>query len=435
MYQQPVKMTKKKKIELIVLICIAIWFIIFGINYIRYTQAKNPWFALKLTHKYDDGTTVEWCSLGYCYRVYNRNSISRTEFVPFWILMENPEARPDLPVVPENYNVPENTRKLDKFRGLLYYYTIKGELIGTYKCINSTNDCNKAVGGTDKYDTLNKDPMTAQKNPRTLGHIYDSLAFVNDSTTQEAGNKTIYLYKFNEEKGNKPEILAKFGDVKESTYDENKNIGYGENYRYIVKDINTNKWGVIFIYESGKYDTVIPFEYDSISYDADTKYYILGKENKWKVYDLYNSKDKSKEIETPIYDVWMNNNRTYYIKTGTERTVGADSFIDYKIYRMDDFSRILLSGDRITQVLQRSTFIMYITANDNVLHFMDYGGDEKYRIQLNFSRMDYDDLTHPAFSIYNESDGFMVLRIYETRKLSYDYESKTVNIKRWDLNT
>ena len=33
----------------------------------------------------------------------------------------------------------------------------------------------------------------------------------------------------------KNEILAKFADVKDSTFDENKNLGYGEDYKYNFK--------------------------------------------------------------------------------------------------------------------------------------------------------------------------------------------------------
>ena len=140
--------------------------------------------------------------MGYIYRSYNRNSITREEFVPFWVLLENPEPAPDLPVIDMDYNVPENTRKLDKYRGLLYYFNRKGELLGTYKCLNSTMDCNKAFGGWDDFNTLNNDPVTALETPKNLGMILEKFAFVDDSVSLQVKygdptySRTVYLYRF-----------------------------------------------------------------------------------------------------------------------------------------------------------------------------------------------------------------------------------------------
>ena len=126
-----------------------------------------------------------------------------------------------------DYNVPENTRKLDKYRGLLYYFNRKGELLGTYKCLNSTMDCNKAFGGWDDFNTLNKDPITALDTPKTLGMIHEKFAFVDDSVAQQVKygdptySRTVYLYRFFDEDDYDPEILAKYADVKMSTVDEN----------------------------------------------------------------------------------------------------------------------------------------------------------------------------------------------------------------------
>ena len=46
MYSQPKKMTTKKKIELLVLAVIVIWFIVFAINYVRYNDSKSLIFAI-----------------------------------------------------------------------------------------------------------------------------------------------------------------------------------------------------------------------------------------------------------------------------------------------------------------------------------------------------------------------------------------------------
>ena len=441
MYQQPKKMTTKKKIELIVLICIVVWLALFAINYTRYSDSKSLIFALHSTHKYDDGVTEEYVSLGYTYRKYQRNAISKEELVPFWIPIENPKAAPDLPVVETDYEVPENLRKQDKFRGLLYYFK-SGDLLGTYKCVNSDGHCNKAFSGHDSYNLLGKDPVTYEQEPRTLGMIHDSYAFIDDSVPQDveygdpAYSRTIYLYRFLDkeldELGRDHEILAKFADVKDSTFDENWNLGYGDDYKYIVKSLDNHLWGVIKITESGEIEEILPYEYESITYDIDTGYYIVCKNKKWYVYDLYKEKVVSVESENPIYDVWKNDNRTEYIKVGVDRIVGNDEFTDFKIYRIDGKS--LLDGDKITAIFPRGKFIFYVTARDNYLRFMDYSKEELYKYKLNFWRLKHDTLTQPAFTIYRETETSITFKIYDTRELSYNYETKVVNTKYWEYN-
>ena len=271
---------------------ILIWSIIFIVNYLRFNDSKPPILSIPVTRKYDDGVVKEFISLGYVYRLYERNSVSKEELVPFWVPLENPKPTPDLPVVPTDYNVPDNIRREDKFRGLLYYFNRKGELLGTYKCINSSIDCNKAFGGYDEYNLINKDPITAHEVKRTLGMIHEKFAFVDDSFEQESiyGDntyvRTVYLYKFYSEDGGKPEILEKYADVKESTFDDNYNIAYGDGNKFIVKSMDNNKWGIIDIKETGTIDEVLPFEYDSINYDSDTKYYIMRKDDMWFVYEV-----------------------------------------------------------------------------------------------------------------------------------------------------
>lgn len=435
MYETPKKLEPKKKIELILMLIAIFWGILFIINYVRYTSSKPPILALHLKREYDDGRVDEYLSFGYVYRSYNRNSIKREEFVPFWIGMENPEAELDLPEALTGYEVPENIRKEDKFRGLLYFYNKKLEFLGTYKCINTKMDCNKAFGGYDQYNTVNKDAMTALEKPHVLGNIHDKFAFVDDSLEQDTvyGNanyaRTVYLYQFLEED---PLIIAKFADVKESTYDDNRELAYGDSNKYIVKSMENNKWGIINISESGKITEVLPYEYDSISYDSDTKYYIICKDEVWYVYDLNKKEVVSVESADPIYDVWRNGNLTYYFKTGKDRTVGNDTFVDYKIYRFD--GKDFLNKDKVTQVLFRSNYVMYVTSNDNVLHFMDYSGEEKYKIQLLFSNMFYSELTHPAFEIYYENINHISIRVWQGRELSYDYENFSVNVKNWENN-
>lgn len=436
MYEEPTKLTKNKKIELIVLIVLIIWGLLFIVNYVRYTQSKSLFLAIHVKDdSYEDGYIEEYISFGYIYRLYQRNAISREELVPFWIGRENPESESALPKPLTDYEVPDNPKRADKFRGLLYYFDQKGDLLGTYKCLNSSSDCEKATDGHDLFNTKNKDPLTKVDVPHTLSSIHDKYAFVDDSYPQEtkygdaAYSRTIYLYQFTDKD---TKILARYADVKESTYDKDYEKSMGDSYRYIVKSYENNKWGIIKINESGSIDEVLPFEYDSISYDEDTKYYILCKNEKWFIYDLENSKNVTEEIDVPIYDVWRNTNLTYYYKTGKDRVVGNDSFVDYKVYRID--GKKFIDGDRITQVVERDKTIFYITSTDNVLHFVDYSGEEKYKIQLAFSDMNYDYTRHPAFEIWYEKGDYITFRVYKGREKSYDFDTISVNVSHWEYN-
>lgn len=438
MYEAPKKMTQKKKIELLILVLLIIWGILFIINYMRYTESKAPIFALHVPREYDDGVVDEYISLGYVYRSYKRNSISKEEFVPFWVGLENPEAKPDLPVIDMSYNVPENPRKEDKHRGLLYYYNRKGEFLGTYKCLNSSLDCNKAFSGYDSFNTQNKDALTKLDQQRTLGTLHDKFAFIDDSLEQdyEYGDlnysRIVYLYRFLDDDENDPEILAKWADVKESTFDENYNLGYGYQNKYIVRSADNGKWGLVEIKESGTIEEIMPYEYDSITYDSDTDYYIVCKDGNWYIYDLDNDKIVSAESVNPIYNVWRNDNMTYWFKTGRDRTVGDETFVDYKIYRID--GKELLNEDKVTQVIERGNCYVYLTSTNNTLNFADYSGEVRYKLKLNFNKMHHNELTHPAFELMGETKGIMIFKVYDGRELKYDFETYSVNTKHWDYN-
>ena len=447
MYQKPQPMSKNKKIEIAILVALIMWGIVFVINYVRYTHKKSLIFAIHITAKnYDDGEVEEYISLGYTYRMYRRTAITKEELVPFWVLRQNPKALPDLPVMEDDYNVPENRSRKEKYRGLLYYYNSERELIGTYKCVNTDIYCEKATGGHDEYDIVGKDPLT-KTDPHVLEQFYDRFAFIDDSAKQdiaygEAGYiRTVYLYQLGLPKGVKTEadetyeakILAKYADVKESNLDEEKLIASGDNYQFIVKSMDNNKWGIIKVSKEGEIEQVIPFEYESINYDRDTGYYIMKKTDSWYVYDLKKNEKVSAESYYPIYNVWKNDNQTYYFKNGQDRTVGEESFIDFKIYRLDGTT--FLDSEHISCIGERGSYIMYITSNNNVLHFIDYGKTEKYKVQLKFSRMDYDEFSNPAFKIVSERDTSLRIDVYNGRALGTgDPEHLFINTGHWEWN-
>ena len=438
MYNNPTPLTKKKIIELVLLLIGILWFILLGLNYVRYTKNKPLLFAIHIKsseNEYPDGYVEEWISLGYVYRIYNRVAISREEFVPFWITTERPAAANDLPKPETGYNIPDNPRHYDKFMGLLYFYsTDNTDLLGTYKCIHSSQDCSIATNGWDRFDIIGSDPLT-KRDPYKFATLYNKYAFVDDSSKQnvkygENGYvRTIYLYQFDKKD---PKILARFSDIKDTSYDEYKERANFEKYTYIVKDYDSQKWGIIKVTESGNITNLLPYEYESITYDYDTGYYIMNKDNIWFAYDLNNEKQVSVESVDVIYDVWKNVNSSYYFKTGRERTVGSDTFMEYSIYRFD--GQEFLKGDRITAVIPRKSFVMYVTQNDKILHYITYSKQEKATVKLAFTKLDHDDFTHPAFDIYSESDYSMALKVYQGRELKYDYDIVTVFTSNWDLN-
>ena len=133
-----------------------------------------------------------------------------------------------------------------------------------------------------------------------------------------------------------------------------------------------------------------------------------------------------------IYDIWKNVNNSYYFKTGRERTVGNETFMEYTVYRFDGAE--FLKGDKISEVVPKRNYIMYVTDTDKVLHFMTYSKQEKAKIQLFFTRLDHDRVTHPAFEIFTESDNSISIKVYQGRELKYDYDVETIFTTRWELN-
>ena len=217
-----------------------------------------------------------------------------------------------------------------------------------------------------------------------------------------------------------------------SEYIEDDEIGVGHNNKFIVRSMENKKWGIISISEAGTITTVLEFEYDSISYDADTDYYILCKDEFWTIYDLDAKKTVSATSADPIYNVWTNNNMTTYFKTGRDKTVGKDTYTEYEIYKLN--GQEFLTTDGITQIIERDSFIVYLTLNDKKLHFLDYGKKEKYTVQLYFTEMKHDKYTNPAFAIQNENDNVMILKIFQGRDLTYDYETLTIFTTKWENN-
>lgn len=433
MYDAPKKMDKKKKIELVIALFLILWVLAFAIDYYRYTKSEPLIFAIKpKAVKYDDGTVTENIGLGYIYRKYDRNSIKREEFVPFWVLRKNPKSKDALPETHKDYEVPKNPTRSDKYKSLLYFYDSHYDLVGTYKCINTSRDCVKAFSGYDTYNIQNTEPLTALKEQPIVGLYEDRYAFVDDSVSQneEYGSlqylRTIYLLDVKENK-----IIANYEDVKFWDYDNFDKARIAKNGNAIVKNAKSRKWGIINISKDGEIKEVLPDVYDSITYDIDTGYLIMCYKNNWFVYDLKKKEKVSKEYTDVIYDVWKNSNQTYYIKTGVYRTIGNDSRMNYKIYNID--GKALLDKDEIINVYETPTFILYVDYTDKSIHFIDYTGEVKHEpIPLYFTELVHDKTTNPAFSFTLSDTGYFMLRVYKGRELKYDFEQISFSTVYWN---
>ena len=429
MYNEKPSMSKKKKIELLIGILALVWLLFLMVNYFRYTNGKTPILTLHRTQKYSDGTVESYYGLFYTYRSYKRTAITGEEFVPFWKPKQNPKPITDIPETYKNYNIPDNKMHSDKYMGLLYFY--KGsKLVGTYKCINTSIDCEKVTTGADEYDIAYSNPFTKPEIRYQIEDVYDAYAWIDDSEEQQvdrdspAFKKTIYLFDI---KNNK--ILARFGDVKGLDYDSIYKKLKSNEYNYIVKDYKTNKWGIIHIDEDGTIEQRLNYEYDSINYDDDTKYYIVKKDDMWTVYDLNKDVNISDSYSDIIYDVWTNRNRTTYVATGKLHIIGDYSYIDYKIYRAD--GEPFLTDDDIVGFYPKDNYMFYIKRSTNKMYFINYAKVNKAEYQLYFAETLNTKKHKPCVEITKVKDEYISFTIYKSSDPNADYENKSEYVKYW----
>lgn len=428
MYNEKPKVPKKKIFEILGLIIFLCWIIMFLVDYLRYTESEHPLFALKIVSEYSDGKVTEYYGLGYTYRLYERNAISKEELVPFWKLRENPPAEEDLPQTYSGYNIPNNPLREDKYMGLIYYYD-QGFNIGTYKCINTSASCNKATSGWDQYDIINNDYFT-KRDPYKLEFAYKKYGWIDDSAEQninygETGyRRTIYLFDVEQNK-----ILAKYSDIKDAGYDEIYDVGTGDDYKYIVREWNSTNWGIIHLKENGEIEEVLPFEYKSINIDYDTGYYMLNKDDKWYVYDLNKKEILSPEMDEPIFDVWINSNKTTYFKTGKHKIVGNDEYTEFEIYRID--GKKFTGDDTYVGVLATKTYVMLIS-KDNYIKFIDYSTEEKKRIPIKFHSFKEDQYTNPCIKITSFKEKNMIIQVYNSSELGSGSEEVFIDTIYWN---
>ena len=430
MYQEKPQMSKKKKIEILGIVLALVWILFITVDYFRYTNGKHPIFAIHTTKKYDDGTVDSYYGILYIYRSYKRTSITDEEFVPFWKTRKNPRAITDIPETYKGYTVPNNPSKEEKFRGLLYFYGRRSALLGTYKCINTDVECEKAVSGWDEYDISYSNPLTKPEKRYNILDPYDTFGWVDDSEKQptEYGNpsyeRIVYLLNYKENR-----IIARYADVKGLVLDTVYDKVAGVDETYIVKDFKTKKWGVIKIYDDGNIDQLLPFEYDSVNYDEDSEYYIVKKDSMWYVYDLKKEINISDGYADVIYDVWTNSNKTTYIATGKKHTIGDYEYIDYKIYTLD--GKAFMTDPDIVAIYPHKTWMFYISRADNKLKFITYNKSVKKERQLNFAEILHTNKHKPCVEILKLTDKYIEYRIYESSDPNAKYEDLSEYYKEW----
>ena len=159
------------------------------------------------------------------------------------------------------------------------------------------------------------------------------------------------------------------------------------------------------------------------------------KDNRWYVYNLEKKNKVSDDFDEVIYDVWENSNMNYYVKVGTKKTVGDESFINYKVYNIE--GKALLTKDNVSNMYETEKWIMYLDRTDKRLHFIDYSGEEKVKagvvpVQLNFTEMEYDKLTNPAFKMKLASNGYLRLTVYDGRSINDGSKDVSFSTLTWD---
>lgn len=340
MYNDKAMKKKKKIIEISILSIVVLYILLFIVDYIRYKNSNPPLITVsKKTVEFSDGEVKEYYGLGWVYREYRRKAIGKIELKPFLSKMQRPQAIGSFPATKKDYEVPDNPERLDELKGIIYYYDT-GSKLKTYKCLNTANDCTKAISGSDDYNITTLENNTEVPTPKF--DLYNKrYAFIDDSYRQEEkANKnqyvrTIYLLDIKDD-----EIIGEYKDIKYSLINKE---GLAEGYlgRFIVKGDN-NKWGIIEITNDGV-ETLVDYLYDSINFNEATKEYIVLKDDKWYLLND-KTKEESEKFNDIIIDAYFTNSRRY-IKTINIVKKGLDTSKYYKIYNYDGSS--IVTADNI----------------------------------------------------------------------------------------
>ncbi len=353
------KMKKRTRriIEICLLVVILGYLVLFLVDYGRYKNSDKPLIVINVKEKkYDDGFVKEYFSLGWVYREYRRETITDNEIAPFWskikydkdLIRENEDNLPEI----EEYEIPSNPDKLAKFKDVLYFYE-EEELLGTYKCLNSEQDCSVAHNVALEYDKNRYEDNAMSIIDKRYVFIDDYRS--KDTPVEEA---IVYLLDFKAQR-----IIAAYEGVRYTTLRDE--LGYIDNSKYIVK--KNGKWGIDQVI-LGKVTNKIPFIYDYIRYDDNTKLYILKKDNEW--YTL--------NIETNEYSSPFLKQITATYKYDDQYVIGVNTTnkdtlkTNYELYNLA--GEKIINKDNIDYLNIYPNYIVY--TNNLELHIINYTGDE-----------------------------------------------------------
>ena len=377
----------KRRIIVIILLVLFVSYLGLLLNDIRrFKNGEHPLITISSsTKEYDDGKVETYVSIGWLFRYYYRETINTSEITPFWSPIKKDKELnrvvidDDIPEM-EDYSVPDNNNKREKVDGVLFFYDKDENLLGTYKCLLSTSDCEVAESLKMTEDS-NKRPSGLKMNI-----INNRYVFIKEykNRASQAEDHRIYLYDIVAK-----HIIASYQDVRATiiSYDEDNNAsGSIDNNRYIVK--KNDAWGIDEV-DKGKVTNFEEYKYSFISYDENARLYIFKSPagewikdtwvtEKWIVFNA-ETRTYSNSFKESIDSLYYKNDKIYIL---------AYEEVNYKkrylLYNQEGEN--VLVKDGIDDLKVYDNFLAY--TNDGYLYIIDYDGVEKLsKIKLYFTDM------------------------------------------------
>jgi len=428
MYEEIERARKKKlrqrklfarRITAIVILVIVITYLGLLLNDIRrFHNGDKPLITLKHeTKEYDDGKVETYKSIGWLFRYYTRETIKDDEIAPFWakIKMDNVLNRatidPNLPQL-EEYKVPKNPNKYNMVDGVLFLYdnTEEKNLLGTYKCILSEEDCEKATS-----QILNNDEWT--NNYVEMDYIENRYAFILEykSKNTQAEEKHYYLFDITANR-----IIAEYQDVRYSILQEEyqKQKGLIENNRFIVK--KNDFWGIDEV-NKGYVTNYEDYKYKFLAYDSENKIYKMqNTSNEWSAFEPI-KRVYTTPIKENVDSIYIKNDKIYivaYKKENYHKT--------YLLYNEEGVN--VLTKEDIDDLKAYDKFLVY--TKDDYLYVIDYDGKEVISsVHLYFT---YSYSTVKPYKI-RVLDNTLIISTPQEQKSTYLTDEYYYNINDWSL--
>ena len=333
---------KKRIIAIVILVLIVLYLGLFLNDIRRFHKGEKPLITISQKVKeYDDGKVETYTSLGW---------------------------------VETNYTIPDNISKKEKEKGVLFFYDKDENLLGTYKCVLSENDCEVATSAVLDEDNNVRDYNTKMD---IINNRYVFIKEVKNANTQ-AEEKHVYLYDINAK-----HLIAGYQDVRYTTSytdDNNKSHGLIDNTKFIIK--KNDLWGIDEVLK-GRISHFEECKYQYIGYNTETNLYVFetAKDNwgtnKWIAFDA-NKKLYTAPINEKIDSFYYKNDRIYLLAYVKNETTGKKNYLLYN----QEGENVLVKED-IDDLKAYDKFLVY--TKDQYLYLIDYDGKELISsIKLNF---------------------------------------------------